>query len=142
MKSLKTMSAFLAAMIAVLFVAQSAQARPDSFYRSEPRSLRQVQSVWVDSNSCSADISAQLEQRGFLVANRPSSADAVLVVDVDRRISGRSYGMASSADYQAKLRNGSDIVLFTASGTKFGRSYGDLCDGIGDSIARSMSEMG
>jgi hypothetical protein len=118
---------------AVAVVSQAAFARPDA------RSLREVDRVWVDSNSCSADISDQLERRGFFVTSNPRAADAILVVDVDSRSSRR---LDSTADYSARLRGEDDYVIFTASGTRNAYSHSELCEEIGDSIAESMDRMG
>jgi hypothetical protein len=132
MSLLKSMSVVLAAG-AVTAGSQVAFARPDA------RSLREVDRVWVDSNSCSADISDQLESRGFFVTNNRRAADAILVVDVDSRTSRR---LDSTADYSARLHGEDDYVIFTASGTRNAYTHSELCEEIGDSIADSMDRMG
>lgn len=59
MKYLRTIAILLATGTATLFATQPAFAQPDA------RSLRDVETVWVDSNSCNDGISAQLRERGF-----------------------------------------------------------------------------
>jgi hypothetical protein len=117
---------------ATLLAAQVALAEPDA------RSLREVDTIWLDSSSCSAGISEQLRDRGFHVTENKRRADAVLTVDVFDRSSRRE----DSARYRAKLYGEDDAVIFSASGSEFARSYPHLCDEIGESIAESMDSMG
>ena len=132
MKRLQSMSILLAAGAAGLLAAQTALARPDA------RSLRDVDTVWVDANACTDGITDRLRERGFFVTNNARSADAILVVDVQ----DRSSRLNDSAQYKAKLHGSNDQVLFTASGTEYARNYANLCSDIGDSIAGSMEAMG
>lgn len=131
MKRLQSMSILLAAGTAVLLAAQTAFARPDA------RSLREVDSVWVDANACTDGITDQLQARGFFVTHNARSADAILVVDVF----DRSSRLNDSAQYKAKLHGDDDYVLFTTSGTEYARNYANLCADIGERIAGSMDEM-
>jgi hypothetical protein len=117
---------------ALVLGAQAASARPDA------RSLREVDTIWVDSNVCTADIEDRLRDRGFFVTNSSRSADAHLVVDIYDRDSSR---FDESARYSAKMRGDDNHVIFTASGTEYSPSSRLLCDDIGDSIADSIDEM-
>lgn len=132
MKRLQSMSILLAAGAAALLAAQTALARPDA------RSLREVDTVWVDANACTDGISDQLRERGFFVTSSARSADAILVVDVQNR----SSRLNDSAQYKARLHGDGDQVLFSASGTEYARNYANLCNDIGESIAGSMEAMG
>src|SRR5688572_2718569 len=80
---------------ALVLGAQTAMARPDA------RSLREVDTIWVDSNVCTADIEDRLRDRGFFVTNSSRSADAHLVVDIFDRDSSR---FDESARYSARMR--------------------------------------
>ena len=132
MKRLRSMSILLAVGAAVLLAAQTVFARPDA------RSLREVDTVWVDANACTDGINNQLRARGFFVTNSARAADAILVVDVF----DRSSRLNDSAQYKARLQGEDDRVLFTASGTEYARNYANLCEDIGESIAGSMEAMG
>jgi hypothetical protein len=125
-------AALLAVTGASLFAASTTFART-----LDARSLREVDSVWVDANVCTTGIKEQLRERGFFVSGSPRTADAILTVDVYDRESR----LRDSARYKATLENGDADVLFSASGTETARSMGGLCDNIGDSIAGSMDEM-
>ena len=138
MKLLQSMSILLVAAVAALSAAQSAHARSYYFDGPDARSLRDVRTIWLDSNSCSAAISDELERHGFVQASSPSRADAVLVVDVFDRYSSRRD---NSAQYRAKLHGEDDSVLFTASGTEVAHNQPQLCEDIGNTIANSLDEM-
>lgn len=132
MKRLRLMKVLLAAGAAALLAAQTVYARPDA------RSLRDVDTVWVDANACTDGISDRLRERGFFVTHSARAADAILVVDVF----DHSSRLNDSAQYKAKLQGDENQVLFTASGTEYARNYANLCDDIGESIADSMDAMG
>ena len=117
---------------ALLLGAQTAFARPDA------RSLREVDSIWVDANVCTNGIEEQLRDRGFFVTNSSRSADAHLVVDIYDRSASR---FDEAARYSARMRGDDNHVIFTASGTEYSRNNRELCEDIGDSIARSIDEM-
>lgn len=117
---------------ALVLGTQAAIARPDA------RSLREVDSIWVDANVCTSGIEEQLRDRGFFVTNSSRSADAHLVVDIYDRDSSR---FDESARYSARMRGEDDHVIFTASGTEYSPSNRSLCEDIGDSIAESIDEM-
>src|SRR5262245_47877061 len=117
----QTRSVLLVAAASVALAAASA-----AWARPTARSLSEVDSVFVDANSCSGGIADELERHGFRIASSPRTADAVLAVDVDSRMGRRE----TSADYSAKLHGDNDFVIFTASGEKFAESYGDLCQQI------------
>jgi hypothetical protein len=122
----------VAASAATVLVAQAAYSEPDA------RSLREVETIWVDSNSCTDGISEQLRDRGFHVTRNERAADAILNVDVFDRSSRRE----DTAKYQARLHGDDDRVIFSASGTEYAGSYPELCDEIGERIAESMDSMG
>jgi hypothetical protein len=117
---------------ALILGAQAVSARPDA------RSLREVDSIWVDANVCTNGIEDQLRDRGFFVTNSSRSADAHLVVDIYDRGSSR---FDDSARYSARMRGDDNHVIFTASGTEYSRTQRELCEDIGDSIAESIDEM-
>ena len=105
----------------------------------DARSVGEVDSIWVESNSCLGDIGDELRRAGFHVTHNPRNADAALEVDVFDREYGR---YDSSAQYEAKLRGDDGRVIFTASGTEVAGDYRDVCEDIGDTIAEGLRDMG
>lgn len=105
----------------------------------DARSVREVDSIWLESNSCSSDIADELRQAGFHVTHNARNADAMLQVDVfDREYSRYD----SSAQYEAKLRGDEGRAIFTASGTEVAGDSRDVCEDIGDTIADGLRDLG
>lgn len=124
----------LAAGVSGALLASQAMARG-----LDARSVSDVDTIWFESNSCSADIGDQLRRAGYRVTQNVRSADAILEVDVfDREFSRWD----SSAQYEAKLRGDDGRVIFTASGTEVAGDYGNVCEDIGDTIAEGLRNMG
>jgi hypothetical protein len=103
------------------------------------RSLQEVESIWLDSSSCSSGISHQLDRGGFLLTGSPRMADAVLEVNVNHL----DTDMGAAARYSATLHGRNGRVLFSTSGRENSVSERELCQDIGDDIAdRIESRMG
>jgi hypothetical protein len=95
------------------------------------RSVRQVDVIWINSNSCMADIKEELLARGFDVTNSLKRADAILDVNLYPRRA--RYG--ETVSYTAMLRGRNERVLLDASGIEESRDYFELCEDISDDIA-------
>jgi hypothetical protein len=107
--------------------------------RDKANRLHQVDSIWVDSNTCSAQLREGLEQRGFLVAMSRRSADASMEVNV-RRERAR---FGDSASYDATLLGENDRVLFSTAGSEESFDHIELCEDISDElIERLENRMG
>lgn len=94
------------------------------------RSLNQVDSIWLDSNSCMAGLSDEASEHGFLQSRSPRSADAILEVNVHQL----DADIGNSARYSAVLRGDDGRVLFSTSGREDSITQQELCADIGDDI--------
>lgn len=97
---------------------------------------QRIGAIWLDSNSCTAGISRELEERGFQLAGNRRRADAVLDVQIDQRVA--SNGRAGA--YDATLQRHSGRVLFNASGREQSLNRQDLCADIGEEIADALED--
>jgi hypothetical protein len=94
------------------------------------RSLNQVDSIWLDSNSCLSGLSDEASEHGFAQSRSPRSADAILEVDVHQL----DANVGASARYSAVLHGDDGRVLFRTSGREDSISQRELCADIGDDI--------
>jgi hypothetical protein len=118
----------LAALMGAVMVPGTALAR------EKASRLHQVDSIWVDSNTCSTQIRDRLEMRGFLVALSRRSADASMEVNV---LPERSR-FGDSASYTATLVGRSDRVLFSTTGSEESFDHVELCEDISDELIERL----
>lgn len=136
MKSAITARVLGAALAGTALLSGAALAeRPEDNRFPTPDSQR-IGAIWLDSNSCVAGISRELEARGFALAGSRRSADAVLDVQIDQRVA--SKGRAGA--YDATLQRHGGRVLFTASGREQSLNRQDLCADIGEEIADALED--
>lgn len=126
-----SLSLFVIAAAMTALFADLAQARGPY-----ARSLHQVDSIWLDANTCMSGLSDEASSHGFAQTRNPRSADAVLEVDVHQL----DAHVGNSARYSAVLRGDDDRVLFSTSGREDSISRQELCADIGDDIFDRMED--
>jgi hypothetical protein len=128
MKLPKSVFVFAIAATSALFAGLASARGPYA------RSLNQVDTIWLDSNSCMSGLSEQASEHGFAESRSPRSSDAILEVNVHQL----DADFGASARYSAVLHGDDGRVLFSTSGREDSISQRELCADISDDIFDRM----
>lgn len=117
--------------LALCLVVGSVHAR-DAVIRSNP--VPHLQVLWLDTNGCTPQLTEELQEGGYTLAQSRRSADGVLRVSV-RQLDANT---GASARFSASLRDDRGNAVWETTGREDSISQEELCEDISEDIVERL----